>query len=217
MALGDTPEPSRAVATWRDLDTLALVRQLELALPYTPAGSISGRGVVTWTKWSPEAVQLNLETEITSRAHEAHAGIVPLGGIARLETSDGQWVAELDDVTAPGFSVRGRVEGQLPPGDLPLADTTLEGAVIVVASDLALVASVFELPRLMGDTATGVSGVATVELALDGTVASPSVHGRITDARIGYRGVADIDLGSVFIANQDGVSFTQLAAALGPN
>ena len=216
LALGDVPAPSRLDVTWQDFDTLALVCQLELELPYAPAGIVSGHGVVTWTKWSPEAIQL--ETEITSRMAGDQAGVVPFGGMARLEASDGRWVAELDNVTVPGLSVRGRVGGQLPPGELPLVDTTLEGDVIVVASDLTQVAHAFELPGLTSNPSTpGVSGGATIEIALDGTVASPSAEGRIADARVGYRGVDDIDLRGMFIAGQGAVSFTQLAAVFGPN
>ena len=214
VELVNPPAPSRVEATWQDLDTLALVRQLDLELPYSPAGFVSGHGVVTWTEWSPEAIEL--ETEITSRAHEDQPGIVPFGGMARLEADGGRWVAELDDVSLPGLTVRSRVEGRL--SKAFLTDATLEGDVVVEASDLARIAQTFAFPGLVGDATTpGVSGTARAEIALTGAVVSPVAEGRILDAHVGYRGIEKIDVRSTFIADRGGVSLNGLTAAFGPN
>ena len=216
LALGDPPERSRVEATWRDLDTLALVRQLELELPYAPAGFVSGHGTITWTEWSPGDIQL--ETEITSRAQEDQVGIVPFGGMARFDARDGRWMAELDEISVPGLSVNSRVEGQLPSGDAPLSEATLEGRVVANASDLAQIAERFALAGLEGDDATpGVTGTATVEMTLAGSVGSPMADGQIHDARIGFRGIEGIDLRSAFNASGSGISLDQLTAAFGPN
>ena len=216
VALVDSQEPNQVEAAWRDLDTLALGRQLGRGLPYAPAGIVSGHGVVTWTEWSLDGIQV--ETEVTSRAHEAQAGIVPFGGMARLEAGGGQWVAELDNISLPGLTVRGRVEGRLPPNDAPLTDATLEGDVAFDASDLAQIAQTFTLPWLVGDAETpGVSGTATAEIALSGAVISPVAEGRIVDARVGYRGIESIDVRSTFMADRGGVSLNELTAAFGPN
>ena len=216
LALGDPPEPSRVEATWRDLDTLALVRQLELELPYTPASIVAGHGIITWTEWTPQDIRI--ETEITGRAQQDQAGVVPFGGLARINARDGQWTAELENISVPGLSVNSRVGGQLPSGDAPLSETTLEGRVVAIASDLAQIAERLALPGLEGDDATpGVTGTATVEVTLAGAVGSPMADGRIFDARIGYRGIEGIDLRSAFDASGSGISLDQLTAAFGPN
>ena len=216
LAFGDPAGPSRVEATWRDLDTLALVRQLELELPYAPAGIVSGHGTITWTEWNPGDIQL--ETEITSRAQEDQVGIVPFGGMARFDVRNGQWMAELDEISVPGLSVNSRMEGQLPSGDAPLSKATLEGRVVANASDLAQIAERFALAGLEGDNATpGVTGTATVEMTLAGSVGSPMADGQIHDARIGFRGIEGIDLRSAFNASGSGISLDQLTAAFGPN
>ena len=216
VALVDPPESSQVEATWRDLDMLALARQLELELPYTPAGFVSGDGLLTWMEWTPEAIQF--ETEITSRAHADQDGIVPVGGSARVDASGGRWTAELDDVSIPGLSVRSRLEGTLPPGDAPLSGATVEGNLVVEASDLAQIAQTFTLPGLVGDAvAPGLNGTGTVEIVLGGTVASPVAEGRILDAQVGYRGIEGIDVRSTFSADRGDVSLTQLTAAFGAN
>ena len=216
VALVDPPEPSRVEAAWRNLDTLAVVRQLDLGLPYAPAGIVSGHGLVTWTEWSPQTIRF--ETEITSRAHEDQVGTVPFGGMARLQADGGRWVAELDDLSLPGFTVGSHVEGQLPSNGGSLADTTLVGDVVVDASDLARVAKTFALPGLVGNaTRPGVTGTARAEFALTGAVVSPVAEGRILDAHVGYRGIERIDIRSTFIADRGGVLLDELTAAFGPN
>ena len=92
------------------------MRQLELELPYTPAGIVSGHATIRWTEWNPGNIQL--ETEIASRAQEDQAEVVPFGGVARINVRDGRWRAELDEISLPGLSVNSRVEGQLPPSDV---------------------------------------------------------------------------------------------------
>ena len=216
LALVDPPEPSRVEATWHDLDTLALVRELELELPYTPAGIVSGHGAVTWTEFNPRDIQF--ETEITSRAQEDQSGVVPFGGVARINVQGGRWRAELDEMSVPGLSVNGRVDGQLPPSDAPVSEATLQGGVVVTASDLAQMAQTFGLTGLAGDDAVpGITGAATAEITLTGAVGSPIADGQIFDARIGYQGIEGIDLRSVFSAGESGISLDQLTAAFGPN
>jgi autotransporter translocation and assembly factor TamB len=216
LALVDPPEPSRVEATWRDFDTLALVRELELELPYTPAGIVSGHGAVTWTASNLRGIQF--ETEITSRAQEDQSGVVPFGGVARINVQDGRWRAELDEMSVPGLSVNARVDGQLPPSDAPASEATLQGGVVVTASDLAQMARTFGLTGLAGDDAApGITGAATAEITLTGAVGSPIADGQIFDARIGYQGIEGIDLRSVFSADESGISLDQLTAEFGPN
>ena len=216
LALVDPPEPSRVEATWRDLDTLALVRELQLDLPYAPAGIVSGRGAVTWTEFNPRDIQF--ETEITSRPQEDQTGVVPLGGVARLTVQGGRWSAELDEMSTPGLSLSGRVDGQFPPSDAPVSEATLQGDLVVTASDLAQMAQTFGLTGLAGDDeAPGITGAATAEITLAGAVGSPLADGQIFDARIGYRGVEGIVLRSMFSAGESEISLDQLTAAFGPN
>ena len=216
LALGDLPEPSQVEATWRDLDTLELVRQLNLGLPYTPAGIVSGRGVATWTEWSLDAIQV--ETEVTSRARPDQPRAVPVGGTARLETNSGEWLAEFEEITVPGLSVRGRVAGQLPSGALPLTDSTLEGTLNITASDLAQIAQTFALSGLVGDADTpGISGATTAEITLAGSVGSPVAEARIFDTRAGYRGLEGIDIRSTIVADGTRISLGPFEATVGPN
>lgn len=216
LALGDPPESNQVEATWRDLDALELVRQLDLQLPYAPAGIVSGRGILTWTDWSPDAIQV--EAEITSRGRPDQPGAVPVGGTARLETNSGEWLAELEEITVPGLFVRGRVAGQIPSGAPLLTDSTLEGDLNVTASDVAQIAQTFALSGLVGDAATpGISGAATADISLAGTVGSPIAEGRIFDTRVGYRGIEEIDLRATIVADGERVSLGPFEATVGAN
>ena len=216
LALGTTAEPSRFEASWRDLDTAKLVRELGLDLPYTPGGRISGSGNMTWTEWDSRSFQV--EAEITSRMLADRVGIVPFEGTSRLDASDGQWQVELDRVAIPGLRVSGHVRGSLAGSDGPLTDSRLEGTIAADAHDLAQIAQTLALPGLVGnEAAPGLSGTAAAAITLSGTVAAPTVTGRIADASIGFRGIDGIGLRSRFATDLRRVSLDALTASLGTN
>ena len=216
VTFGDTPTPSSLKVSWQDLDSAELLRQLDLELPYVPGGIVSGDGTITWTEWDPRSFQL--ATQMTSRAHADQVGVIPFGGTARFEASSGRWTAELDDIVVPGLRLTGHVGGSLAASDRPLTDARLEGTIIADAADLAQIARVFSLPGLAGDAAgPGLSGVATAEVTLAGTLTSPIATGRIADTQIGFRGIKGIGVRSIFTANRRRVALDELTATLGPN
>lgn len=216
VARSDSEQPSRLETTWRDIDSLDLLRHLRLELPFEPAGIVSGTGRLAWTAWQPETIQA--EGEITSRPVLDAPSAVPVSGTIRLETNAGRWTAELDNLTVPGLSASGQAEGHLPGAAQPLTDTTLQGAATIVASDLARAVRTLGISRLTSHgTTPGLSGRGTVQLMLSGSFGEPSFNGNVADAQLSYRGIEEIDLRSTFSGSSAGIELDRLLATIGPN
>ena len=216
FALGTAPEPNRLEATWRDLDSALLVRQLQLDLPYTPGGRVSGHGTDAWTEWALHSVQT--ATRITSHGVSDRAGVIPFEGNAQFDAIGGRWQIGVEDLAVPGLIMNGHVRGEIPGNDGPVTTGLLEGTLTARAHDLGQVAQTLSVPGFVGDNAvSGLSGTAVAQITLAGTIASPTVTGRIGDASVGFRGLSGIDLRSAFATDLRRVSLDELSARLGTN
>ena len=215
VSIGDIARPSRVEATWRDLDTGSLLSQLTPELSPIPAGIVSGRGALAWSAWQPSAVELT--ADLRSRAAAARAGWVPFSGAVLLELDSGQWRADLDGLTVPGMTVRGRVDGSLAGGDEPLGETTVAGAVTADVTDVTRVASTFGLAGSSGSPPVGVEGTGVIDLTLSGTLQKPVAHGQILGAHVGMPSMDNIGLGATFVVDRNHIEFSKLTGVLGPN
>ena len=213
VSIGDIARPSRVEATWRDLDTGSLLSQLTPELSPIPAGIVSGRGALAWSSWQPSAVELT--ADLRSRAAAARAGWVPFSGAVLLELDSGQWRADLDSLTVPGMTVRGRVDGSLAGGDEPLGETTVAGAVTADVTDVTRVASTFGLAGSSGSPPVGVEGTGVIDLTLSGTLQKPVAHGQILGAHVGMPSMDNIGLGATFVVDRNHIEFSKLTGVLG--
>ena len=218
LRLGDSSEPSRFEASWQDVDTAEFLRHLNIDPPYTPGGIISGRGSLSWTEWDPHSLQVEAQTTSQMLVDTDQAGVLPVGGRVRLEASNGQWTFDLNDVILPGVSVSGQVRGVLPGSRSALTDAAIEGTVSVDAHDLEEITETLALRGLTAeDGVPGLTGAATTEITLAGTIATPLAAGLIPDATVGFRGIDGIGLRTTFTADRGSLALDQLSATLGQN
>lgn len=188
VALAGTAASS-AEFTWTDLDLGSIARTAGVD-QVRVASRATGRATAEWTGSNVQTARATIETSLRSTG--AAANTLALSGGLSAALARGQWSLALDALSTRAIRLDGRVDGALV-GD-HLESTTVGGRVRAEAGDLRALVSELKVAGVDLADPPPLEGGATIDLAVSGTFASPSLSGTVKADGLDLDGNLDVDL-----------------------
>ena len=194
-------------AEWADVDVETMLRGANLGTATTPfAGVAEGALSLAWAGTDPSTVEGAVEVRLRPPASESRSG---LSTQLRLELSNGQWTARLEQRLGDTARVDARGGGALVPDGLLAATLAATFDIDIAAIDAAA--------RALAGRDLALTGGLRGTLELTGTLGDPSFTGTLTGRDIVYAGIGPATLSGRVAGSRAEVRIDAAEVIAGPN
>ena len=194
-------------AEWASVDVETMLRGADLGPAVTPfAGVADGALSLAWAGTDPSTVEGSFEARLRPPASESPSG---LAAQLRLELSDGQWTARLEQQLGTVARIEASGGGALSPDGF--SATTLAAVL-----DIDITA-IDDAARMLGGRDVALTGSIRGTLELAGTLGDPSLTGMFTGRDIVYAGIGPAILTGRVAGNRAEIRIDAADVIAGPN
>ena len=194
-------------AEWAGVDVETMLRGADLGTAITPfAGVADGALSLAWAGTDPSTVEGSVEARLRPPASESPSG---LAAQLRLELSDAQWTARLEQQLGAVARVEASGGGALSPDGF--SATTLDAVL-----DIDITA-IDDAARVLGGRDVALTGGIRGTLEIAGTLGDPSLTGMFTGRDIVYAGIGPATLTGRVAGNRAEIRIDAADVIAGPN